>query len=84
MHSFVCSDEVGGSNGMQSLQIARHYGVPALDIDLMGRGLFPFLLDTFLMLMVALSSASFAESTFAWNITFELWRGQNIVDLELP
>ncbi|CAA7263047.1 unnamed protein product [Cyclocybe aegerita] len=31
------SDEIGGGNGMQSLQTARYYGVPSLDGDLMGR-----------------------------------------------
>lgn len=73
-----CSDEIGGSNGMQSLQMARYYGIPALDVDLMGRGSFPFSLDTSLVLMVALllSSVSYAESTFAWYVTFELWRGE--------
>lgn len=30
-------DEIGGSNGMQSLQMSMYYGVPALDGDLMGR-----------------------------------------------
>ncbi|KAF8964893.1 hypothetical protein BDZ97DRAFT_1918596 [Flammula alnicola] len=31
------ADEIGGSNGMQSLQMTKYYGVPALDGDLMGR-----------------------------------------------
>ncbi|KAF9481135.1 DUF917-domain-containing protein [Pholiota conissans] len=30
-------DEIGGSNGMQSLQMTKYYGIPALDGDLMGR-----------------------------------------------
>ncbi|KAF5322652.1 hypothetical protein D9619_002210 [Psilocybe cf. subviscida] len=30
-------DEIGGSNGMQSLQMTSYHGVPALDGDLMGR-----------------------------------------------
>ncbi|KAF4620352.1 hypothetical protein D9613_001202 [Agrocybe pediades] len=30
-------DEIGGSNGMQSLQMSKYYDIPALDGDLMGR-----------------------------------------------
>ncbi|KAF8957579.1 DUF917-domain-containing protein [Flammula alnicola] len=35
--SATLCDEIGGSNGMQSLQMTKYYGVPALDGDLMGR-----------------------------------------------
>ncbi|KDR80342.1 hypothetical protein GALMADRAFT_242719 [Galerina marginata CBS 339.88] len=35
--SATLCDEIGGSNGMQSLQMSKYYDVPALDGDLMGR-----------------------------------------------
>jgi DUF917 family protein len=38
--TFSSSDEIGGSNGMQSLIMAGIYGIPAFDGDLMGRGAF--------------------------------------------
>ncbi|KAF9553636.1 Hydantoinase/oxoprolinase [Agrocybe pediades] len=35
--SATLCDEIGGSNGMQSLQMSKYYDIPALDGDLMGR-----------------------------------------------
>ncbi|KAF8182301.1 Hydantoinase/oxoprolinase [Pholiota molesta] len=69
-------DEIGGSNGMQSLQMTKYYGVPALDGDLMGRA-YPMLNQVLPVIMRVVTTEMGSSAALDYGVTrsqSQAWR----------